>query len=104
MRSKEHQHTVGIPAKRRGQQMGRAGNPDQNREVVEQTPALRGRLKKATKMFADESSQQISSSAATPRTNSPSTPAMNTGGHPGETTGEIVFKQGFAERNSQCGC
>ena len=89
---KERQQKVGIPAKRRGQQMGFAGHPDQNRAKAGEPLAARGRLKK-NKMFADKSSQQISTSAASSRSNSPSTAAMNTGGHPGETTGETVFKR-----------
>jgi len=72
--------------------MGFAGEPDRNRARAEETLASRGRLKKANRMFADKSSQQIGSSAAMRRTNSPSTAAVNTGGHPGETTGEAVFK------------
>jgi hypothetical protein len=91
--SKERQQKVGIPAKRRGQQMGFAGEPDQNRARVADTPAARGRLKEVNKMFADESSQQIGTSASLPRTNSPSTTVMNSGGRAGETTGERVFKQ-----------
>jgi len=90
---KERQQKVGIPTKRRGQQMGFAGHPDQNRAKAGETLAARGRLKKTNKMFADKSSQQISTSAASSRSNSPSTAAMNTGGHPGETTGETVFKR-----------
>src|SRR6267142_6436509 len=91
--SKEQQQKAGIPAKRRGQQMGFAGNPDQNRKAEAATPALRGRRKQTNNMFADRSSQEIGSSPAAPRTNSPSTPGMNTGGRPGETTGETVFKK-----------
>ena len=100
MRNKEHQRKAGIPAKRRGQEMGFAGNPDQNRKVVAQTPAVRGRRKKTNKLAGDESSQQISSSSVTPSTNVPSTPAMNTGGHPGETTGERVFKRRLARQRA----
>ena len=93
MASKEQQHKVGIPAKRRGQQVGFAGEADRNRERAKETLASRGHLKKVNKMFADKSSQQISTSAAMPRTNSPSTAAMNSGGRPGQTTGETVFKR-----------
>ncbi|MCU1266426.1 MAG: hypothetical protein JWM21_2744 [Acidobacteria bacterium] len=89
----KRQQKVGIPAKRRGQQMGFAGQPDQNRERASDTPALRGRLKSANKMFGDPSSQEIGTSPASARSNSPSVGAMNTGGHPGETTGERVFKR-----------
>lgn len=90
---KERQQKVGIPAKRRGQQMGFAGQPDQNQVRAAEAPATRGRLKKTNKMFADKSSQQIGTGAGSSRSNSPSTAAMNTGGHPGETTGETAFKR-----------
>ena len=76
MPAKKDQHKAGIPAKPRGQQTGFAGNPDQNREEMEKTPALRGRRKSKNKMFGDASEQQTGSSAATPSTNSPSTPGM----------------------------
>lgn len=69
------QHKAGIPPKPRGQQTGFAGNPDQNREEMKQTPALHGRRKKENKMFADASEQHIAGNAATPSTNSPSTVA-----------------------------
>jgi hypothetical protein len=73
MGTKKDQHKAGIPAKPRGQQTGFAGNPDQNREAMEKTPALRGRRKNANKMFADASEQHIAGNPATPSTNSPST-------------------------------
>ena len=76
MGTKKDQHNVGTPEKPRGQQTGFAGNPDQNREEVDKTPALRGRRKKTNKMFADESRQHTGSSPATPSTNHPSTPGM----------------------------
>jgi len=76
MQAKRDQHKAGIPEKPRGQQTGFAGNPDQNREEVEKTPALRGRMKKKNKMFSDASEQHVGSSAVTPSTNSPSTPGM----------------------------
>jgi hypothetical protein len=76
MQAKRDQHKAGIPEKPRGQQTGFAGNPDQNREEVEKTPALRGRMKKKNKMFGDASEQHVGSSAVTPSTNSPSTPGM----------------------------
>jgi hypothetical protein len=77
MRRKKDQHTVGTPEKPRGQQMGFAGNPDQNREEMNETPALRGRRKANNAMLADASQQHIASDATKPSTNSPSTPAMN---------------------------
>jgi hypothetical protein len=76
MAGKKDQHKAGIPAKPRGQQTGFAGNPDQNREEMEKTPALRGRRQKKNKMFGDASKQHTGSSPATPNTNSPSTPGM----------------------------
>jgi hypothetical protein len=93
MGNKKDQHKAGIPSKPRGQQTGFAGNPDQNREAMKETPALRGRRKNANKMFADKSSQQQTSDAVTPSSNTPSTPAQESGGHVGETGGEIAFKQ-----------
>jgi hypothetical protein len=74
--TKKDQHKVGTPEKPRGQQTGFAGNPDQNREEVDSTPALRGRRKKTNKMFSDKSRQHSGTSAATPSTNQPSTPGM----------------------------
>lgn len=76
MATKKDQHKAGIPPKPRGQQTGFAGNPDQNREEMKNTPALRGRMKKKNKMFGDESEQHIGGSSVTPSTNSPSTPGM----------------------------
>ena len=73
MGTRKDQHKVGTPAKPRGQQTGFAGNPDQNREEVDKTPALRGRRKNANKMFADASEQQMKSNPVTPSTNDPST-------------------------------
>jgi hypothetical protein len=73
--TKKDQHKTGTPAKPRGQQTGFAGNPDQNREEVDKTPALRGSRKKTNKMFRDQSRQHTGSSV-TPSTNRPSTPGM----------------------------
>jgi hypothetical protein len=73
MATKKDQHKTGIPVKPRGQQTGFAGNPDQNREEMAKTPALRGRRKKANKMFADASDQHIAGNPVTPSTNAPST-------------------------------
>jgi hypothetical protein len=93
MDDKKDQHTAGTPEKPRGQQTGFAGNPDQNREEKANTPALRGRRKEANEIFADNSKQQETGDAATPRSNQPSVPAQNSGGHVGETGGEIAFKK-----------
>jgi hypothetical protein len=92
MKPKKDQHKVGTKAKPRGQQMGTTGAPDQNREAMKETPALSGRRKSANKMFADKSATNIGGDAVTPRTNSPSTPAMTAGGRKGETGGETAFK------------
>ncbi len=93
MDTKKDQHNVGSPEKPRGQQTGFAGNPDQNREEKKNTPALRGERKQANEMFADDSKNEQTGDAVTPRTTTPSTPAQNSGGHVGETGGEIAFKQ-----------
>jgi hypothetical protein len=99
MGNKKDQHKVGTPQKPRGQQTGFAGNPDQNREEMKDTPALRGRRKGASKMFADESAQHVGNDAATPRSNTPSVPAaIPTGTKLGETGGERVFKKRQAKR------
>lgn len=76
MAGKKDQHKAGIPPKPRGQQTGFAGNPDQNREEMKNTPAVRGRMKKKNRMFSDASEQHVGGSAVTPSTNSPSTPGM----------------------------
>ncbi len=94
MVTKKDQHKAGAPEKPRGQQTGFAGNPDQNREAMKETPALRGRRKKAAKMFADESSQQVGGNAARPRSNTPSVPAAApTNAKLGESGGEREFKR-----------
>jgi len=73
MGSFKDQHTVGTPEKPRGQQMGFAGNPDQNRQEKKETPAIRGVRPKANKLAGDSSQQQISSDPVTPNSNVPST-------------------------------
>jgi hypothetical protein len=74
--AKKDQHKAGIPPKTAGAADGFAGNPDQNREEMKNTPALRGRMKRKNKMFSDESEQHTGGSAVTPSSNSPSTPGM----------------------------
>ena len=74
---KKDQHTIGTPPKPRGQQTGFSGNPDQNREEMKRTPAIRGSRKAANKLASDSSEQHIASNSTTPSTNTPSTPAMN---------------------------
>jgi hypothetical protein len=73
MGTRKDQHKVGAPEKPRGQQTGFAGNPDQNREEMTKTPALRGRRKKENRMFGDASEQHVASNPANPSTNAPST-------------------------------
>ena len=92
MKSKTDQHKVGIPSKPRGQQMGTAGARDQNRAEMKDTPAVKGLRKRANKLAADKSSQHTGGDAVTPRTSSPSTPAMTAGKRKGESGGETVFK------------
>jgi hypothetical protein len=101
MKPKKDQHKAGLRAKPRGQQMGTAGAADQNRKEMDETPALRGRLKNETKMFSDKSAQNIGGDAVTPRTNSPSTPAMNAAIRKGETSGERAFKARLKNQRSQ---
>jgi len=100
MKPKKDQHKAGLRAKPRGQQMGTAGVADQNREEMDETPALRGRRKDANKMFGDKSAQHTGGDAVTPRTNSPSTPAMNAGTHKGDTGGERAFKARLKNKRS----
>ena len=98
--SRKQQQKVGIPADRRGQQTGTTGQTDHHSERGAETLASRGRLKEANKMFADKSSQQIGSDSTISRTTSPSMAAMTSGGHAGETTGEIIFKQRLRRRQT----
>jgi hypothetical protein len=51
-----------------------------------------GKRKEANKMAADRSSQHVGSDSVTPRTNWPSTPAMNPRSRKGESGGESGFK------------
>ena len=95
MKPKKDQHKVGIREKPRGQQTGAAGNKDQNRNEMKSTPAVLGRRKAGNKLAADKSAQHTGGDAVTPRTTSPSTPAMTSGGSKGESGGEKVFKAGL---------
>lgn len=93
MSSKKEQSKVGRKQKPRGQQTGFAGNPDQNREEMKNTPALRGRRKAASKMFGDESAQQVGTDAAKPRSNQPSLPAALPANEKlGQSNDERAFK------------
>ena len=93
--SKKTQAKAGVPARRRGQQMGdeRSG-PGKTTEAKKQTPALRGRRKGASKFFADDSSQAIGSGGdGSLSDNSPSVSAVvPTGEKIGESGGEKQFK------------
>lgn len=92
MKPKKDQHKVGIREMPRGQQTGSAGVKDQNRKEMKNTPAVLGRRKAANKLAADKSAQHTAGDAVTPRTSSPSTPAMTSDGRKGETGGETAFK------------
>lgn len=96
MASRKAQAKAGIPAQRRGQQMGDAktNSPNKQDESKENTPALRGRRKAENKFFADDSAQQAASEGDRPRSNTPSIPAaLPTGKKLGESGGERAFKQ-----------
>jgi hypothetical protein len=94
MANRKTQSKAGVPAQRRGQQMGdERSQPDKTEEAKQNTPALRGRRKEANEFFADESSQQAGTRGETPRDNSPSVPAaIPTGTKQGESGGEREFK------------
>jgi len=92
--SKKAQNKAGVPARRRGQQMGdERSQPDKRTESEKETPAARGRRKDANKFFADDSSQMTGSGGEAPRDNTPSVPAaVPTGTKLGESGGEREFK------------
>ena len=94
MASKKAQSKAGVPARRRGQQMGdERSAPDKTREAKAATPALRGRRKEASKFFSDDSMQQTGARGETARDNTPSVPAaVPTGTKIGESGGEGEFK------------
>jgi hypothetical protein len=102
MSNKKDQHKAGIPAKPRGQEMGRGDTADKSRVAKEEeTPALRGRRKEANKMFADKSSQHTASDPSKPKSNTPSIPAQIGGGHVGESGGETGFKRRQARQRKK---
>ncbi|HEX8719082.1 MAG TPA: hypothetical protein VF736_00440 [Pyrinomonadaceae bacterium] len=92
--SRKTQAKAGVPEKRRGQQMGdERSKPSKMDEAQEQTPALSGRRKAASKFFADDSSQHAGTRGETPRDNTPSVPAaIPVGVKQGESGGEAEFK------------
>lgn len=94
------QHNVGTPAKPRGQQTGFAGNPDKNRQEMDETPAIRGRRPLANKMAGDTSQQHVASDATTPSTNTSSTPAMHVK-EKGGSGGARVFKKRLARKRGE---
>src|SRR2546423_7863770 len=94
MATKKAQRKAGIPARRRGQQMGdeRGSTTNKMSEAKQNTPALSGRRKLANKFLGDASAQ-AGGNAAAPRTNRPSTPAaLPTGTKLGESGGERAAK------------
>ena len=95
MVSKKTQSKAGVPARRRGQQMGdERSQKDKTLEAKEETPALRGRRKAASKFYGDESYQQTAARPEAPRDNTPSvSAAIPTGAKLGESGGEREFKQ-----------
>ncbi|HEY0081408.1 MAG TPA: hypothetical protein VGB61_01360 [Pyrinomonadaceae bacterium] len=106
MANRKAQSKAGIPANRRGQQMGDENSnsniPSKQEEAEADTPALRGKRKDANAFFADESAQQAGSDAATPRSNTPSLPAaLPTNVKKGESGGERVFKERQAKKSGK---
>ena len=100
MGSFKDQHTVGTPEKPRGQQTGFAGNPDQNREEMKQTPAVGGNRPRANKLAGDVSQQQVSTDAVTPSTATPSTPGMIVKSS-GKAGGAAQFKKRLAKERGK---
>ena len=94
MVNRKAQSKAGVPANRRGQQMGdERSKPAKIDEAQAETPALRGRRKAASKFFADDSSQTVGTRGETPRDNTPSVPAaVPVGVKLGESGGEAEFK------------
>lgn len=101
MSDNEEQHTAGIPERPRGQRMGRGGNPDRNREEMQDealTPALRGIRPEENEFFGDNSAQHVGADPVTPRSNTPSVPATLPVGEPlGQSGGERQAKQQIAD-------
>lgn len=95
MVSKKSQAKAGVPARRRGQQMGDARSAeDKSLAAQKQTPAARGRRQTASKFYADDSLQATGTRPETIRDNTPSVPAaIPTGEKLGESGGEREFKE-----------
>jgi hypothetical protein len=103
MTTKKDTRKVGAKAKPRGQQMGTAGASDQNRKEMKDTPAVLGRRRAGNKLAADKSAQNTGGDAVTPRTTSPSTPAMTSRVPKGESGGEKVFKARLSKARGRKG-
>ena len=103
MKQNKEQRKVGAKQRPRGQQTGSGGASDQNRKAMKATPAILGRRRTANKMAADESEQYTGGDAVTPRTTSPSTPAMTSDKRKGESGGETLFKSRLAKRRKAKG-
>jgi hypothetical protein len=93
--SKKTQAKAGIPARRRGQQMGdERSKPSKIDKAQAETPALSGKRKAASKFFSDDSSQHTGTRGESPRDNTPSVPAaIPVGVKQGESGGEAEFKE-----------
>jgi hypothetical protein len=100
MGSSKDQHNVGTPEKPRGQQTGFAGNPDQNREEMKHTPAIKGNRPRANKLARDVSQQAVSTDAVTPSTATPSTAAVNVKPS-GGAGGAAQFKKRLAKERAK---
>ncbi|HEX8338501.1 MAG TPA: hypothetical protein VF621_17415 [Pyrinomonadaceae bacterium] len=92
--SRKTQAKAGVPERRRGQQMGdERSQPSKIDEAQQETPALRGRRKAASKFYGDDSYQTTGTRGETPRDNTPSVPAaIPTDMKIGESGGESEFK------------
>jgi hypothetical protein len=92
--SRKTQAKAGVPAKRRGQQMGdERSQPSRTDEAQRETPALSGRRKTAGKFYAEDSAQSRGTSGKSPRAITPSVPAaIPTNVKQGESGGETEFK------------
>jgi hypothetical protein len=102
MEAEKDQHKVGVPEKPRGQEMGRPGFQNPNRQAMEDTPALSGTREDENEMFADESTQHVGANASAPKSNSPSVPAaIPTDVKLGESGGEAEFKERHSARKAK---
>jgi len=93
---KKGQSKAGVPARRRGQQMGDGRSPlNKDDDAKDDVPPLSGRRAEANEFFADASSQAVGSDGDdAPSSVSPSTPAAIPTGEPlGQSNAEKVFKR-----------